>query len=212
VYGLAYQSQLFEVGIYERAQQHDIPVPSAGLGEKLAQVFDKELGDLAAPFYATIRRGKVTLSELDRFARLSPSGIRKGGTERKLCQDMLFGRGGLGGAQSHSRRLSLLLILKITAQLGHYPGPDEIRWILYARKDEQGRVFDSGSAECERQRQGWSVYHANDLCHSALEALLKFMLDVLGGFPRGITPLALVAACVDSWACPAGPAAASALC
>ena len=67
-----------------------IAVPSAEIGEKLALAFEKDLGELSGPFYATIERGKTSLNDLDRFARIGPSGFKKTGGERKLYEDILF--------------------------------------------------------------------------------------------------------------------------
>lgn len=196
-YGLAYASQLFQIGIFEEAREHLIAVPSAGIGEKLAQAFEKELGELSAPFYGAIQRGKVSLSDLDRFARLAPSGIRKSGPERKLYEDILFARLRPEQSDDNSRRSSLLLILKIADQLKRSPTPEEIRWILYAGKDQSGRAFGPGTRALEAQTERWRVYQANDLCHVALECLLKFILDKLGDHPRGIAPSVLIARCTE---------------
>jgi hypothetical protein len=62
----------------------------------------------------------------------------------------------------------------VTGLLGRDPGADEVRWILYAGHDQQGRGLELDSAALEAQRRRWWVYHANDLCHIALETLLKF--------------------------------------
>lgn len=43
-------------------------------------------------------------------------------------------------------------------------------------------------AHCER----WRIYQANDLCHIALEALLRFVLDALGAEPAGLPPRQLL--------------------
>jgi hypothetical protein len=61
---------LFEVGIFEEVRNHVIAVPSAEIGEKLALTFEKDLGELSGPFYATIERGKTSLDDLDKFARI----------------------------------------------------------------------------------------------------------------------------------------------
>jgi hypothetical protein len=90
----------------------------------------------------------------------------------------------------------VLLILKIAALLGRDPKPEEVRWILFAGCDQRGRALALGSAELEAQRQLWWVYHANDLCHIALETLLKFTLDTLGEHPAGITLAKLIPLCV----------------
>jgi hypothetical protein len=196
-YGLAYASQLFQVGIFEEAQEHVVAVPSADIGEKLAQAFEKELGELSAPFYEVIQRGKVSLADLDRFARLAPSGIRKSGPERKLYEDILFAHVRPERPDDISRRLSLLLILRIAEQLKRGPTPDEVRWILYAGKDQSGRPFKPGTKALAAQTERWRIYQANDLCHFALECLLKFILDKLGDYPRGIAPSALIERCTD---------------
>lgn len=196
-YGLAYASQLFQIGIFDPSREHAIAMPSLELGEKLAQAFDKELGELSAPFHETIQRGKVSLHDLDVFARLAPSGIRKSGPERKLYEDILFARTGPQDEEALSRRSSLVLILKIAEQIQRAPTPDDVRWILYAGKDRKGQSFAPGTKELEAQIERWRIYHANDLCHVALECLLKFILDKLGDHPRGIDPSVLIAQCVE---------------
>jgi hypothetical protein len=72
-----------------------------------------------------------------------------------------------------------------------------VRWILYAKQDAQGRALETRTPALEAQRQRWWVYHANDLCHVALEALLKFVLDTLGRYPAGITLGRLIPLCTD---------------
>lgn len=196
-YGLAYASQLFQIGIFDPSRDHAIAMPSLDLGEKLAHAFDKELGELSAQFYEAIQRGKVSLRDLDAFARLAPSGIRKGGSERKLYEDILFARIGPQDQVATSRRSSLLLILKIAKQIQRAPTPDDVRWTLYAGKDQEGRVFASPAQQLAAQTERWRIYHANDLCHVALECLLKYVLDTLDDYPRGIAPSALIAQCAD---------------
>jgi hypothetical protein len=195
-YGLAYASQLFQVGIFDEARAHLIAVPS-DIGEKLAQAFEKELGELSAPFYGVIQRGKVSLNDLDRFARLAPSGIQKGGLEQKLYESILFAHIRPENPNDISRRLSLLLILKIADQLKRGPTPEEVRWILYAGKDQSGRAFEPGTKALEAQTERWRIYHANDLCHVALECLLKFILDKLGDYPSGVAPSILITHCAE---------------
>ncbi|MGP9812933.1 hypothetical protein ACTZWT_15610 [Rhodopseudomonas sp. NSM] len=194
-YGLAYASQLFQIGILDDSPEHQIAVPSAAMGEKLAKAFENELGELSGPFLGVIKRAKVSLNELDRFAKLAPSEIRKTAPERRLYEDILFARARSENADDTSRRLSLLLILKIADQLKRSPDADDVRWMLYAGKGQDGSAFDPGTSELEAQAKRWRVYHANDLCHVALECLLKFLLDQLGHEPRGIDPSALIARC-----------------
>jgi len=196
-YGLAYASQLFQIGIFDPSREHAIALPSVDLGEKLALAFDKELGELSGQFYDAIQRGRVSVRDLDAFVRLAPSGIRNGGTERKLYEDILFGRIGPQDEAATSRRASLLLILTIAKQIQRAPTPDDVRWTLYAGKDQEGRLFTPAAQQLQAQTERWRLYHANDLCHVALECLLKYILDTLDEYPRGIAPSSLIARCVD---------------
>ena len=43
----------------------------------------------------------------------------------------------------------------------------------------------------------WWVYHANDMCHVALETLLKFALDTLAPFQSGLRMERLIPRCTD---------------
>ena len=177
--GAAYRSQLFEIGIFDELENHDLPIPSTKIGDGLATAFEESIGKIAALFYDVIRRGSVTLAELDRLAPAVPSEIGLISGERALYQDVLLKPADPADAQARSRRLTLLLILHIAALLGRDPKPDEVRWILNAGCDQRGRALNLSWPELEAQRQLWWVYHANDICHIALETLLKFTLDTI---------------------------------
>jgi len=196
-YGAAYGSQIFETGILIRSSDHDIPLPSTDIGEPLASAFEEALGPLAAIFYEVIERGSVTRAELDQLAPLAPSEIRPTSGERALYQNILLKEPHSADPAALSRQLSVLLILKIAALLGRDPKPDEVRWILYAGYDPRERPLDLAAPALEAQRQRWWVYHANDLCHIALETLLKFTLDNLSRYRAGITLGRLVPLCVE---------------
>jgi hypothetical protein len=194
-YGAAYGSQVFEIGILTRSSEHEIPLLTEDIGEPLATVFEQAMGPLADQFYKVIERGSVSKTELDQFAPLAPSEISLTSGERTLYQDILLKEPEADDPAALSRRLSVLLILKVAALLGREPKPEEVRWILYAGFDKQGRRLDLEAPELEAQRQRWWVYHANDLCHIALETLLKFTLDTLGQYPAGITLGRLIPLC-----------------
>ncbi|MDQ6436323.1 hypothetical protein RB623_19875 [Mesorhizobium sp. LHD-90] len=196
-YGAAYRSQLFVIGIFDKSETHDLPIPSLEIGDRLAAVFEDSIGEAAAHFYDVIQRGMVTKAELDRLHGLTPSEIGLTGEERALYQDILLKPNEPSDPDAQSRRRSVLLILKIAGLLGRDPKPDEVRWTLFAGCDQKGRPLALGSPELEAQRQLWWVYHANDLCHIALETLLKFILDTLGEHPAGITLARLIPLCVD---------------
>jgi hypothetical protein len=195
-YGAAYRSQLFEIGIFEESENDDLPLPSE-IGDRLATAFEGSVGKIAELFYNVIGRGEVTIAELDRLAPLAPSEIGFKSAERELYQNILLEPADPQDSGARSRRLTVLLILNIAALLGRDPAPAEVRWILYAGCDQNGNVLTLGAPELQAQRQLWWIYHANDLCHIALETLLKFTLDILGEHPGGITLSRLIPLCVS---------------
>jgi hypothetical protein len=195
-YGAAYGGQLFEIGILTRSKEHDIPLPSPDIGEPLASAFEESLGQLAEEFLRVIERGAVTAAELDRFRSLAPSEILMTGKERALYQEILLKQDS-NDAAALSRRLSIMLILSIAGLLARDPNPDEVRWILYAGCDAQGRILTLGTPALSAQRERWWVYQANDLCHVVFETLLKFTLDNIARYPGGIELQRLLPICVQ---------------
>jgi len=193
-YGAAYGSQLFEIGILTRSDEHEIPLLSADSGEPLASAFQESIGPLADEFFAVIQRGRVTSGELDRFKPLSPSEIAITSDERALYENLLV-RDEPGDAAARSRRLTIRLLLNITALLGRDPRPDQMRWVLYAGFGEDGHPLTLIDPALVAQQRRWWVYHANDLCHVALETLLKFTLDMIGAHPAGIALERLLPLC-----------------
>ena len=143
-YGAAYASQLFEIGIFAQASGHDIPVPSKGLGDRLADTFDAGL-PASKPFLAAVGEGKVSLSQLKPFADITPSSIAPNGEEHACYEDILFANAGLAREEDIDRKRSLLLLLGLTRHLGSVPGVFDVRWLLYGGLDSQSRqlVFDS---------------------------------------------------------------------
>lgn len=194
-YGAAYGSQLFEIGVLSDAAEHEVPVPSAEIGDRLARALASELGDVAEQFCDGIRQGVVTVSDLEKFEAIIPSNIGEDSEERQIYEDMLFART-LSRSDDIARRDTLLLILRAAAHLKDFPEIGHLRWLFYAGMSEDGRSFDLASQELERQRQRWWVYQANDLLHFCYETLLKFVLDTLEAYPAGTTLRSLIDRCV----------------
>lgn len=197
-FGAAYRSQLFEIGIFDGSDSHEIPLPSKPLGEGLAQAFEESLGPAADLYFRLIERGTVTISELDQLATVLPSKIATDSAEQVYYEGILLTRANAPTAGALSRKLSIQLVLKITDLLGREPRPDEIRWVLYAGCDQDGTPLNLDDPKLEAQRSLWWVYHANDVCHIAHEALLKFTLDTLGEYPAGLSLARLIGHCADS--------------
>jgi hypothetical protein len=110
-YGAAYQSQLFEIGVFSAADAHEIPVPSHEIGEELAECFDAACGPLAGRFIEAVERGEVLRTELDSFAPLTPTSIDPNGEERQLYERVLFADAGLHQAADLERRKTMQMIL-----------------------------------------------------------------------------------------------------
>jgi hypothetical protein len=131
-YGAAYAGQLFDIGVFSEVTEHSLPAPSPGVGEDLAACFEAECAGLAQRYFDAIERGVVGRDDLDRFAPLTPSGIRVNGEERQLYEQLLFADVGIDRPADQDRRKTLLLILELARQLGRSPDVMEIRWALYA--------------------------------------------------------------------------------
>jgi len=197
VFGQAYRSQLFEIGLLTRAEGDDIPRPSLEIGDAIVADFERALGDRTALFREAIDRGVVTLAELDRLAAFAPSEIELSGTERALYERILLAEGSEPKSSDRSRRLSIQLVLSVSRLLARVPDIDEVRWTLYAGADAGGRALELDTQELEAHRASWRIYQANDLCHIALETLLKYALDTLALYPSGLPLPRLIALLVD---------------
>ncbi len=197
-YGAAYASQLFEIGVYAVARDHQIPVPSPEFGEALALAFEDAAGPLAGRLFETVQRGDVSRADLDDFALLTPSAIDRDGDERSLYEDLLFARGPLQRPADISRSQTLRLLLQATAHLGRVPTVAESRWLLYAGADQTNHPVALDTPELNEQRQRWWVYQANDLLHYSYETLLKCALDTLEDYPAGIALNSLLADLVSA--------------
>jgi hypothetical protein len=184
-YGAAYAGQLFEIGIFSEVRAHSLPAPSRGVGEDLAACFEAECGGLVERYLDAIERGVVRRDDLDRFAPLTPSGIRVNSEERQLYEQLLFAELGINRPADQNRRRTLLLILEMARQLGRSPDVTDIRWTLYSGYLPDG----SALAIDERLREHWKrwwVYQVNDLFHICFEVLLKYLLDKLEIYPGGL--------------------------
>ena len=140
-YGAAYGSQVFEIGVLAQAEEHDVPVPSPGIGDDLATAFPEALGDAADRYYNAIQRGTVTRKELDELAPALPSAIGRTSAERRLYETLLLARGKLQRPEDFARRDTLLLLLHAASHFGEAPAVDGVRWLLYAASSEDGQRF-----------------------------------------------------------------------
>jgi hypothetical protein len=197
-YGAAYASQLYEIGIFAQVQGHQIPVPSSTVGKALAEAFAQALGPSGEHFFRIHRNGRASRSDLDQLMVLAPSEIRDGSSECECYRRLLFARLDQQRPNDHERRRTLLLLLRVTDQLGRLPRAEDIRWMLYRDPDGVGSPLVLASAELHTHRMRWRIYQANDLLHIVYEALMKYLLDLLEAYPSGIALASLIDEAIDN--------------
>lgn len=191
-YGAAYASQLYEIGIFGEAQGHDIPIPTPEMGQPLADAFRESIGEIAERLFDTIQTGHVSRDDLKRFALVRPSSIPRSGPERDCYEKILFSAVDSTDRSQPERRLTLLLLLELSKRTRQSLSTMDVRWMLYANNDIEGKALDFESNALVDHRLKWWIYHANDLLHVAYETLLKFALDTLELHPAGLTLAALI--------------------
>ena len=206
VYGLAYASQLYNLGVFENVEHHKIPVPGPKIGFPLATAFADALGALSDDLFRTIRKGSVTLDELDRLAPITPSSISDDSEERDFYEKILFAQAGLERSTDIERRHTLILILCLSSKISRVPDVSDVRWMLYTGYSLDGTPLVFDSEELTEHRLRWWIYQANDLTHISYEILLKYVLDVLEPYSGGVIlknlideAVASIRKVVDDW-------------
>lgn len=137
--------------------------------------------------------GIVTTADLKRMARMAPARIDEDTEERKLYEQVLFVPGAVGALPALRRRDTLRVVLHTARQLKGPPDANDVRWSAYSGHDGVGKPLAALSASDSEHRYRWRVYHANDLTHVCHESLLRFVLEVLAGYPGGIPLRTLLA-------------------
>ncbi len=151
---------------------------------------------MADLYFELVERGSVTRDELNQLAPLLPSRIDIESAEQGYYRTILLPSADAPSA-ALSRKRSIQLLLEITNFLSREPRANEVRWVLYSGYDSNGNSLIFNNLSLEKQRLRWWVYHANDLCHIAHEALLKFALDTLDECPSGIGTAHLIGRCAN---------------
>lgn len=162
-YGAAYGSQLFEKGVLGETPGHGIPVPAPGIGDAVAAAFAEAAGPLADHFFGLVEAGSATLEDLDALAPLLPSAIGEDTGERAAYERMLFVEGGNAQEGDVSRRRTLTLALRVAELLGHETWDDDVRWVLYACAEPDGRPLELVDQQLVEHRLRWWAYQASEL-------------------------------------------------
>ena len=189
----AYATQLYNIGVFAETTEHGLPVPSAGIGDSIADAFGEALGPLGARMFAAIQSGSVSRRSLAEMAPALPSAIASAGHERQCYENLLFAKAGLDRESDRSRKRSLQLILKLVQQLGSVPAVQDVRWQLYSAVNADSDSQNDAASDLSTQRRRWWVYQANDLTHICYETLLKYTLDRLEAHSDGVALGSLIA-------------------
>ncbi|RQS64272.1 hypothetical protein DID96_28515 [Burkholderia sp. Bp8963] len=195
-FGAAYGSPLFDLKILFENRKHRIPTPSPDQGEGLARAFAEAGGDAADAFCEAIMSRSVATTALASMASLTPSRIGIDSAERNCYQEILLK---VQESKRHAaRRDTLLLLLELAAQSGELPEVLTFRWAMYTGNLSDGTPLSLASDELRQRREEWWLYHANDLMHVCLEALLGYLLELLEtDYPGGVSMESLVQHAVE---------------
>lgn len=186
-FGAAYGSQLIDIGVLETVPGHDVPVPTQGTGDKLADAFAQAVGPAAEAFLAAAQAGVVSKNALAQLSVMLPSRIATSGAERDLYETLLLVGHRAQEPRATSRGHSLRLVLRTAKDNGSAVRIDPLRWSLYASQVGSSALEAGIDAGEDQQRFAWAVYQANDLLHVCYETVLKLALDVLGNSPTGMS-------------------------
>jgi hypothetical protein len=197
-YGAAYASQLYEVGVFGEADQHEIPVPAPGLGDVVADGFAGAIGPLADMFFELAQEGRVTRRDLESLTPVLPSGIEQDTSERDAYQRLLFAEFDDPRPNDIARQRSLRLALHLAGVVDNAASADVLRWAYYAGAAPNGMPITDLGENLDAHRQRWWAYQASDLGRIACEALLKWVLDTVEAHTTGIEPARAIADAVNA--------------
>lgn len=185
-FGQFYVASMLEVELLDDSTR--IPIVSKN-GQQLADAFATAIGEQMSHQLATaVNSGKLSKATLDKIGKsIHPSKMRDNSREMKLLRDYLWPKS-LDVSGSEARRTSAWLLLDL-ARKG-VPIFDELalRRVFYQRVLPNGERYLPEGRIIDR----WRAFHANELCHIALEALLNAMTTSLLRQHEGSSPGKLI--------------------
>lgn len=174
-FGGIYSSQLREMGLI-RTDDPNVPIPyctSAAL--PLAEAYQEQLGDLADVFLAAVKKGRVTIAELDELQVMKPSNILPSSSEQSALATVLLGQNTSPSKSDGLRRETMTQLLLLAATVGRTPQTNDAKWAWFSAGSG-----DESAAEILRL---WSLYQASDLFRLAYEGLLSASLRIIEAAP-----------------------------
>lgn len=178
VFGQAYKAVLQNtLGALAPADEHDIPIPSIGIGDDLAQAFQKNVGQASETFLRCVNTGLISSNEMQLIGRaFHPLAVPLNSDEwHQLTDILLNGVGGVGG-DAESRMHSMQFFLEVAKQGRESPSAWDFRWTAYSGHVPNGEAFNCPS-ELSVQVARWQAYQASDLLQLAIGSLFQLSVD-----------------------------------
>lgn len=181
-FGQFYVASMLEVQLLGNS----VSIPIVGkAGQRLADAFEKAIGQQIAEELATaVNKGKLSKESLQRIGKaVHPSRLKEKSTEMRLLRDFLW-PDSLDIPGSRARRTSAWLLLDLARKGISIFDQTALRQAFYQRTLPNGEIYNPGGKIIDR----WRAFHANELCHVSLEALLNGMTYVISHRIDGIAP------------------------
>lgn len=178
-FGGIYATQMSEMGLIHLGDQQNPISVCTTRALPLAEVFGAELGDLADVFLGAVKTGQVSISDLDRLARIKPSAIMPGGEEHLLLANILLGKANAPTPADVTRRRTMLMLLRLTEVRRGIPRSEDAKWEWFGAD----RAVIPDEAGTEGVQVLWSLYQACDLMRLAYENILSVALSLLAASP-----------------------------
>jgi hypothetical protein len=180
IFGQAYRPVLqTTLGTLAPAEYHEISVPSKGLGDKLAEAFQANVGDAADTFLKCVEAGSVSNNEMMQIGQsFHPLSVPTNSDEWQQLTDIILN--GVGGQESEarSRKQSMRLFLEVAKQGHGSPGADGFRWTTYSGYCAGGEKFLC-PPEYSDQMASWQAYQSSDLFQLAIGSLFQLCIDLI---------------------------------
>lgn len=185
-FGQFYIASMFEVGLLGDSAR--IPIV-ADRGKALGDAFASAIGEgIARELADAIDGGKLEKDELLNIGKaVHPSRLKSNTREMALLREFLCPESSTIRG-SKARRTSALLLLDLAQRGVSISDENTLRGVFYHRALPDGTPYSPGGRIIDR----WRAFHANELCHIALEALLNAIASMLVRRPTGIEPSVLV--------------------
>lgn len=191
-FGQFYVASMLEVKLLGESAR--IPIVAKD-GQDLADAFAEAIGEQVARQLATaVDSGELSKAALQRIGEaIHPSRLNGNSREMRLLRDFLWPKS-LDVPGSKARRTSAWLLLDLARKGVDIFDEMALRRAFYQRVLPNGKPYAPDGKMVDR----WRAFHANELCHIALEALLNAMTTALLRQVEGVDPGTLVANLVKS--------------